>query len=178
MEMYKPGQKVVFIDEPGEGKILEIRSKGFYLIEDEYGFQREYPGHKIAPIRIPGEKLSTIQHVPKENTSPVQKRTPPKHNSRPVVIDLHIHELVERYEHWTNTEIVNYQMEFLKKQLDVLMKKRVRVVHIIHGVGEGVLRSEVRKFLRKFVDCEINDMSYTPKGFGATEFIIRYKGNV
>lgn len=176
--MYKQGQRVVLIDELGEGKILEVKSKGFYLIEDEHGFQRTYPGNKIAPIRIPEEKLAGIQYVPKEKVLPLQKKTPEKHNSLPEVIDLHIHELVERHENWSNSQIVNYQMEYLKRQLDVLMKKRVKVVHIIHGVGEGVLRNEVRQFLRKFVHCEMNDMSYTRNGYGATEFIIRYKGNV
>ena len=176
--MYKIGQKVVFVDETGDGTILEIRKNDLYLVEDQYGFTRTFPGTKITPIRISDEKLSAVHSVPKDKAIPESKKTPEKHNSQPEIIDLHIHELVDRHENWTNTQIVNYQMDYLKNQLDVLMKKRVKIVHIVHGVGEGILRSEVRLFLRKFANCEINDLSYTRNGFGATEFVIRYKGNV
>jgi len=176
--MYKVGQRIVFVDEPGEGKILEVMPNNLFLIEDEHGFSRVYLKSKITPIRVPVTVLNAINHVPIEKAGIAAKKTPQKHNGSPIIIDLHIHELVEMHENWTNSQIVNYQMDFLKKQIDVLMKRRVKIVHIIHGVGEGVLRNEVRQFLRKFANCEINDLSYTRNGFGATEFVIRYKGNV
>lgn len=176
--MFKIGQKIVFVDEPGHGKIIEIQSNDCFLIEDEHGFTRVYPKTKIAPIRIAEDKLNKITHVPKEKATEPLKKVVQKHNSIPETIDLHIHEIVDRHEHWTNTEIVNYQMEYLRTNLKRLMEKRVKIVHIVHGVGEGKLRTEVRNYLRKFQNCDINDLSYTRKGFGATEFIIRYKGNV
>jgi hypothetical protein len=176
--MYKVGQKIIFVDEPGHGLVLEIRPKNMFLIEDEHGFSRTYPADKIAAIRVPLEKLEGIKHVPQEKAVIKPKKTIEKHNAVPEVIDLHIHELVDRHEHWSNSEIVNYQMDHLKKKLEQVMNRRVKCVHIVHGVGEGKLRSEVRQFLRKFSNCEINDLSYTRNGFGATEFVIRYKGNV
>lgn len=176
--MFKVGQKVVFIDEPGTGVVLEMRPGNQCLIEDEHGFTRVYPANKLAAIRIPIERLEAIKHVPKEKANAPIKKIAVKHNALPEVIDLHIHELVDRHEHWTNTEIVDYQMSYLKKNLETLMTRRVKCVHIVHGVGEGKLRAEVRQYLRKFANCEMNDLSYTRNGFGATEFIIRYKGNV
>ena len=176
--MFKIGQKVVFVDDKGEGVITEIQPKGIYVVEDEYGFPRTCPKETIAAIRISVEQLSAVKHVPKEKAEIPIKKVKQNHNAQPMVIDLHIHELVDRHEHWTNTEIVKYQMDYLKLELDKLMKRRIKIVHIVHGVGEGVLRAEVRHYLRKFSNCEINDMSYTRNGYGATEFIIRYKGNV
>jgi hypothetical protein len=176
--MFKIGQKIIFIDEPGEGKIIEIRSNGLFLIEDEHGFTRTYPKNKIVVIHISDEQLKSITSIPKIKTEKPIKKITDKHNSIPEVIDLHIHELVERHEHWSNSEIVNYQIDYLKRTLEQLMVKRVKRVHIVHGVGEGKLRTEVRHYLRKFANCEINDLSYTRNGFGATEFVIRYKGNV
>jgi len=176
--MFKVGQQIIFIDEPGSGKVLEIRAGNNVLIEDEHGFSRVFPMNKIAAIRVPLEKMASIKHVPKEKATEKPKKIAEKHNSLPELIDLHIHELVDRHEHWSNAEIVNYQMEHLKRKLEQLMTRRVKCVHIVHGVGEGKLRTEVRHYLRKFANCEINDMSYTRNGFGATEFVIRYKGNV
>lgn len=176
--MFKVGQKIVFIDEPGAGVVLEIRTGNNYLIEDDHGFSRVYPATKLAAIRVPLEKMESITHVPKEKSTEKPRKVAEKHNSLPEVIDLHIHELVDRHEHWNNSEIVNYQMDYLRNKLGKLMTRRVKCVHIVHGVGEGKLRSEVRQYLRKFTNCEINDLSYTRNGFGATEFVIRYKGNV
>ncbi len=176
--MFKLDQKVIFVDSPGFGFIRQIVKNDEFMVEDEHGFIRMFRAGQIAPIRISREKLDAVDKVPQEKANPSKPKVLEKHNALPEVIDLHIHEIVDRHEHWSNTEIVNYQMEYLKAQLKRLMEKRVKTVHIIHGVGEGVLRAEVRQYLRKFKNCEINDMSYTRKGFGATEFIIRYKGNV
>jgi hypothetical protein len=176
--MFKPGQRIVFVDEPGTGKVQEVLSDGFVIVEDEHGFSRTYPKYKIAAIRVPDEKLNSIASIPKNKSTETVPKKVEKHNAKPVIMDLHIHELVDRHEHWTNTEIVNFQMNFLKRELEQLMRRRVKIVHIIHGVGEGVLRTEVRHYLRSFANCEINDLAYTRNGFGATEFIIRYKGNV
>jgi dsDNA-specific endonuclease/ATPase MutS2 len=176
--MYKVGEKIVFVDEAGHGIVKEVKSNGLLLVEDEHGFQRTYLKSQVTRITVPQEKLSVISQVPKEKAVLKPLRVAEKHNALPEVLDLHIHELVSHHENWSNTQIVDYQMQFLISQLALLMKRRVKVVHIIHGVGEGVLRNEVRSYLRKFVNCEINDLSYTRNGFGATEFVIRYKGNV
>ena len=176
--MFKVGQRLILVDEPGEVVVLELKSKNLILVEDEHGFTRTYPFEKLAPIRISEKKLKEAPVHAKEKPEMKLKVPKKSHNATPVVLDLHIHELVDKHENWTNTEIVAYQMAFLKRNLEKLMTERVRCVHIVHGVGEGVLRQEVRQFLSKFKNCEMNDLSYTRNGFGATEFIIRYKGNV
>lgn len=176
--MFKIGEKVVFIDELGEGVIIKILQKNLILVEDEHGFHRSYPSEKIALKKVPDDKLANIKNLPIEKAKVNSKKTPEKHNIQIEVIDLHIHELMDNHSRMTNTEIIQFQMQHLKKTLERLMQKRVKVVHIVHGVGEGVLRNEVRQYLRKFLNCEVNDLSYTRNGYGATEFKIRYKGNV
>ena len=67
-------------------------------------------------------------------------------------------------------------MNYLKNRIKFFMQKRVKKVHIIHGVGAQVLRQEVHIYLRSFPNCEVRDAVYTRNGFGATDFFIRYKG--
>jgi hypothetical protein len=175
---FNSGDKVVVLNESGHFTFKSFKNARIALLLDEHEFEREFPIDQVSQIRGDVDKLLKIKSVPKEK---LEKKSVPKLNPNfqdNAVIDLHMHEIVDNHHGWTNTQIVQYQMEYLRKQLEALMHKRVRRVEIIHGVGDQVLMKEVRTYLRKFKGCEINDKSYTRNGFGATEFIIRYKGNV
>jgi hypothetical protein len=177
-QKFSNGDLVLVLNESGHFIFKSYKTSQFAILVDEYEFEREFPINQISKVLDSGEKMLKIKSVPKEKleNKPVPKM-PPKFQEN-AVIDLHMHELVDNHQGWTNTQILEYQMAHLRRQLDLLMQKRVRRVEIIHGVGDQVLMKEVRMFLRKFKGCEINDKSYTRNGFGATEFIIRYKGNV
>ena len=49
-----------------------------------------------------------------------------------------------------NSEIVKIQMEYCKKELDLAMFKAKHSLKIVHGIGEGVLKSEVHKLLKMY----------------------------
>jgi dsDNA-specific endonuclease/ATPase MutS2 len=178
LQKFNAGDQVLVLNESGHFTFKAFKNARVALLIDEHEFEREFPIDQVSAISGETEKLLRIKAVPKEK---LEKKSAPKLNPNfqdNAVIDLHMHEIVESHQGWTNTQIVQYQMEYLRKQLEVLMQKRVRRVEIVHGVGDQVLMKEVRTYLRKFKGCEINDKSYTRNGFGATEFIIRYKGNV
>jgi dsDNA-specific endonuclease/ATPase MutS2 len=47
---------------------------------------------------------------------------------------------------------------------------------VIHGVGEGVLKQEIRKELKEFYPhFDFYDASYQEYGYGATEIELKYK---
>lgn len=177
-QQFKPGDAVLVMNEAGKFIFKAYKNKTFAVLIDDFQFEREFPVNQLTAIRVSAEELMKTGKVPKEKVAdkPKPKVLPKAQNS--ATIDLHMHELVDSHIGWTNTQIVQYQMEYLKNQLSALMQKKVRRVEIIHGVGDQVLMREVRMYLRKFKGCEINDLAFTQKGFGATEFIIRYKGNV
>ena len=48
-------------------------------------------------------------------------------------------------------------------------EKSISKIIVIHGVGEGVLKNEIRSFLSKKENLEFFDASYADYGKGATE---------
>ena len=89
-------------------------------------------------------------------------------------MDLHIHELLDNYERMSNGEIVSIQMEHFERMMGIAEKKKVKKVVFIHGVGQGVLRAEIRSFIKSYYpQCEFLDGNYQKYGYGATEVRFR-----
>jgi hypothetical protein len=85
-------------------------------------------------------------------------------------VDLHIHELVDKHEHMANSEIVSIQLEHFERMLRIAENKKIPRIIFIHGVGQGVLRAEIRKMLHDYYpNCEFHDAPYNEYGYGATE---------
>ena len=82
-------------------------------------------------------------------------------------IDLHIEQLSSYYVHMQNYEIVQIQMEYCKKELDLSMLKSKHSLEIVHGIGEGVLKGEVHKLLRLY-----NLNYFESNNGGSTEVIL------
>ena len=58
--------------------------------------------------------------------------------------------------------------EIYNSNSEKAIKNNVRKLVVIHGKGEGVLKEEVRKLLKKF-PVEVMDADYQIYGLGATE---------
>ncbi|RLD67106.1 MAG: DUF2027 domain-containing protein [Bacteroidetes bacterium] len=84
-------------------------------------------------------------------------------------IDLHIHELLDDTKGMSNTEMLDVQMKHFHKEMDKGIKEKVKKVVFIHGLGNGTLKTEVRKELdRKYKKYRYQDASFKEYGFGAT----------
>jgi hypothetical protein len=95
-------------------------------------------------------------------------------NTGIVEIDLHIHELLDNFSNLTNTEMVNVQMKKFREEMDKAIKSDVKKIVFIHGVGNGTLKSELRRELqRKYSKFHFQDASFREYGYGATMVIIR-----
>lgn len=86
-------------------------------------------------------------------------------------IDLHIEELIDNYGGMSNAEIIQVQLRYFQKTLDKAINDRYRTLTVIHGVGNGRLKQEVRNVL-KSMHLKFHDASYSKYGFGATEIVI------
>jgi DNA-nicking Smr family endonuclease len=73
-----------------------------------------------------------------------------------------------------NAEILSYQLKELRNFYSKARDKHIRKLIIIHGVGEGVLKDEVRLFLSKKEGIEYFDADYREYGKGATAVELRY----
>jgi hypothetical protein len=97
-----------------------------------------------------------------------------KRRGETMEVDLHIHELLDRHNGMSNTEIIQVQLQHFERTLRMAELKKVARVVYIHGVGQGVLRAEIRKMIHQYYpNCEFMDAPYHEYGYGATEVRIR-----
>lgn len=84
-------------------------------------------------------------------------------------VDLHIEELLENWSGMSNAELLDVQLRRVQKEMDEAIAAHMRKVVFIHGVGNGRLKTEVRRLLSGYTNVRINDGSFSRYGFGATE---------
>lgn len=180
---YKIGQKVVFLHEIGGGVVVEIDSGNRYIVEDENGFSRPYLITDIAPVHKEDYKLGEGDYsfVEGETSTTKTRHTIRKEKANSEAaqenyweIDLHIESLTDSHKGLSNTEIINKQMNAFKLFFNKARSKRMRKIVAIHGVGEGVLKHEVRSFLERQDDLKFYDGDYGEYGKGATTIELFY----
>lgn len=183
---FKVGDKVKILDEYGEGVITEIALNNAVMVEIdgiEFPFtisnlimvddnnnlihkahEKDFD-HLLNEVnRI--KRKEVLQHIPINIMDRVSSRGLPE-------IDLHIHLLVDKPRDLSNTEMLGIQTQRLEHFIHDCMEQMVAEFVIIHGVGEGVLRTEIRKVLKSHGNIEFNDADFKEYGAGATYAKIR-----
>ena len=182
---FKIGDKVRFLNSDGHGIIIKILDSQRVELENNFGFQEEYKISEIVPERnqedyetenlaFDNEVKSKInaEKINKKNFDLKRKfRHLEKYGSKErVVLDLHIENLIDSHQGLSNSAILKIQMTNFKDFLNKSIDKKQRKIVVIHGVGEGVLRHEIRKELDIYHPYfEYFDASYDEFGYGATE---------
>ncbi|MCO4815022.1 MAG: Smr/MutS family protein [Flavobacteriales bacterium] len=178
---FKVGQKILFLAESGGGVIQAISEHGKYAVMDEDGFERYYRASQLVAIQgedyaVDESDISMISNLDngivdlKSNAVGSERK---RSKSLPE-INLHIEELTESHQGLSNYEIISRQMLAFKRFYDISKSRKQRKIIVIHGVGEGVLRHEVRAFLNGENGIEYYDADYTEYGQGATAIEIKY----
>ena len=92
-----------------------------------------------------------------------------------IQIDLHINELLDDTTGMSAAEMLEYQMDTFKKELDAAMKdKHINKIVFIHGKGNGTLKNEIRNYLKQN-KLKYQDASFQKYGFGATLVFVSKK---
>ena len=86
-------------------------------------------------------------------------------------VDLHINKLVKSTRGLDNYDMLNLQLDTAKRKVEFAIQKRISKIVFIHGVGEGVLKSELQSLLNKY-PVKHYDASYKQYGLGATEVYV------
>ena len=98
---------------------------------------------------------------------PARKPEQPKEGI--LEIDLHIHELLDNTNGLSHKDMLDCQLREFRRVMDANLKQKGQKIVFIHGKGEGVLRSEILKELkRSYKTCTYQDASFREYGFGAT----------
>lgn len=166
----KPGDVVQLLDEAGEVTFLRMEG-GMAVVRDGHGFEWEVPPGALISLsgnENLGAQLLEVEPVPKE----VGKPSPPKPAKEPprqVEVDLHIHALVDSHARMSNHEMVELQMAHFRQAMSKARAEKTPTLILIHGVGKGVLKAEIRKALAQEERCTFEDANYLQYGYGATE---------
>ncbi len=115
---------------------------------------------------------SQMKNQPSKKVAAARPAGPQERTNFNPVLDLHLEALVDDPRSVPKDKVLSTQMEHFDAFIDQALRLDVERVYIIHGLGNGILKTEVHAklehvpFVRKFS----ND--YHPKyGYGATEVI-------
>lgn len=87
-------------------------------------------------------------------------------------VDLHIEELLDDTRGMDNAAIIRFQLQHFQRCIDEARRRRLWKFTAIHGIGKGVLKSEVRRVIAE-EGLKFQDASYARYGYGATEVLMR-----
>lgn len=86
-----------------------------------------------------------------------------------IEVDLHIGELVDTVAGMENKDMLQLQLDTVRKTMKEHSRRKGQKIVFIHGKGDGVLRKAVRDLLKKeYAKCDLQDASFQEYGFGAT----------
>lgn len=186
---FQIGDKVRFLNAEGHGVVTKIIDDNNVELENEYGFEEVFTVSELVSESKKEDYQTDNLAFSKQVNSKInadlkaQQTAELKRKFRHLdaygqkdqdIIDLHIENLVDSHRGMSNFEILNIQMTHFRRFLNKSINKQHRKIVIIHGVGEGVLRQELRKELDNyFPNLEYYDASYQEFGMGATEIRLR-----
>jgi dsDNA-specific endonuclease/ATPase MutS2 len=183
-----PGDRVSFVDEVGGGIVLQVLGHNMVRVRTDDGFELDRAARGL--VRVSSELRSALGKVSDHqakliaaNDTLEEKRekqkglrpgkTPKKPEDNSVAeVDLHLHELLDDERNLSDGEKLEFQLRYFERALEAAIRNGKRKLIVIHGVGEGVLREEVRRMLQYYDTVQFHDADMRRYGVGATEVII------
>ena len=184
---FKIGDKVRFLNEVGEGSIHDMQGDR-YIVVDEHGFEWEMGAGEIVADTPHLNKeynrdnseldfkraLDLPRTFKDESDAELQQYISVQGKKSHLEIDLHIQELVNHISHLSNYEIVTIQVNHFLRFFKLAKKQKYQKLIVIHGLGQGVLRAEIRSILDAAENCSYRDADFKKYGLGATEINLWY----
>ncbi|MCF8218108.1 MAG: DUF2027 domain-containing protein [Bacteroidales bacterium] len=161
---------------------FRIRPKRFYKEENfqEYpgwnsplfAFQLSRPGLLPKATEVYSESAEEKAEISRPESEKVVSRTAviDRHitGEREAKVDLHIEQLVDDYQRMNSMEILNTQLNYFRRILESALINNIQRLIIIHGVGAGILKAEIRRTLGEYDYIEVHDAPIADYGVGAT----------
>lgn len=173
---FQIGDKVSVLDEAISGVVVRVTDENIQF-EASDGMMYVYVKSDLVKITQDQNELLNRTKVNvaffKQESKRKNKKTAFKKNKNEVImeVDLHAEKLVKSTRNMDNFDILNLQLDTARYKLEYCIGKRISKVVFIHGVGEGVLKSELRYLFNKY-PVRYYDASYQKYGLGATEVYV------
>lgn len=187
------GDRVTYVDDVGGGVVLRHGRPGHVVLRTDDGFELEQAESRLVLVKEEQRKahLRVSDHAvgmrvanelldAKRRGKPAVRpgKTPKKQEDNGVAeVDLHLHEIIDDERRLSEGERLEYQLRYFERALESAIRNGKRKLVVIHGVGEGVLREEVRRMLQYYDGVRFYDADMRRYGVGATEVeILRSRG--
>lgn len=181
--MFNKGDKVSVLDEDVNGVVIAVKDKDVTIKTDD-GFTMTYFVNELLKINNSSNLMDSIKRInigevakekeiPKPRSFVKEKRD--KREIPAPEFDLHIEKLVPNKRGMSNYDILTLQTETAKRHVEFAIRNRIPKIVFIHGVGEGVLKSELDFLLGRYDNIAFQDANYQKYGLGATEVFIKQK---
>lgn len=171
------GNKVAVLDDVLKGEVTAIL-KDLISIKTTDGMIFNFNENELVKIERDQQELSKYSDINndflKEKISQPKKKAnlfKKQHQEVVMEVDLHINKLVKSLKGLDNYDMLNLQLDTAKRKVEFAIYKRISKIVFIHGVGEGVLKSELQSLLNKY-PVKHYDASYKQYGLGATEVYV------
>ena len=191
MRDFKAGDLVKFLNDVGTATVLRVEGN-VVIVEDEDGFERSVEraelmdaGDRDQDEKRYGNKLPDVtqlltQEVGERRMKELQRdfevryqhaqATSMSRRDAHMEVDLHIHELVDDQRGLADGAKLAIQMAHFDRMMDIAKREKLRRIVFIHGVGQGVLRHQIRTALdQHHPDCNYREGDPRRYGSGATE---------
>ena len=183
------GDEVRFLNETGGGRVLRFVSTTRAWVRTWEGLEFEYPvsglvrnaagnhypvsDHQAGMVASNDRLQERVQRYKGRGASLANAgRVARREDPHVLEVDLHLHELVKDERHLRDEEKLRYQLDYFERMLNTAIRDKKRKLIVIHGVGEGILREEVRKALQFYDMVRFDDADPFRYGQGATEVTI------
>jgi dsDNA-specific endonuclease/ATPase MutS2 len=171
------GNRVAVLDDVLKGKVIHINGDEI-SVETTDGMIFKFNSSELVKVDIEQHELSKFTDINNSLLKEKISQNPPKKSlfkkeKKEVIleVDLHINKLVKSTRNMDNYDILNIQLDTAKSKVEFAISKRISKIVFIHGVGEGVLKSELQRLLNKY-PIKYYDASYKKYGLGATEVYV------
>ena len=171
------GKKVAVLDDVLKGIIVSINDQTIG-IEDSDGMVYQYHQNELVIIEDDQYQLSkfsdinnSLLHEKLEETTSKKSSFIKDKNEVILEVDLHINQLIKSTKGMDNFDMLTLQLNTAKRKIEYAISKRISKIIFIHGVGEGVLKSELHYLFGRY-PVRFYDASYKKYGLGATEVYV------
>lgn len=176
---FRVGERVAFVDDEIKGRVKSVGDGKVVVVSDD-GFEYRCAPGEIVSQEQAREGLSEYirdkdwDYLTHDKYAERRRPTPPTNKNlreAPVrVLDLHIEKLVKSPRGISSGEMLDYQLHYARTAVEAA--RREGIIHrmvFIHGVGDGVLKEELRRLISGYARVRFYDAPFHLYGEGATE---------